>query len=83
MRRLEWGVLTVSELISPRLETLRDEPGPAAEREDRTKRPLLSLWRLLACWRCAGLELEAYRMGDDSVVVSCQIPKLLNDTYRR
>jgi len=52
--------------MSPRLVILRDDPGPAAEREERTKRPLLSLWRLLGCWRGAGLELEAYRIGDDS-----------------
>jgi hypothetical protein len=33
----------LSELISPRREILRDDPGPAAEREERTKSPLLSL----------------------------------------
>jgi hypothetical protein len=59
-------VLILSELMSPRLVILRDDPGPA-EREERTKRPLLSLCRLLVCWRGAGLELDAYRMGDDSV----------------
>ncbi len=59
-------MLILSELMSPRLVMLRDDPGPAAEREERTKRPLLSLWRLLDCWRGAGLELEAYRIGDDS-----------------
>lgn len=56
----------LSELISPRRDILSDEPGPAADREERTNRPLLSLCRLLVCWRGAGLELEAYRIGDDS-----------------
>jgi hypothetical protein len=53
--------------MSPRLETLRDDPGPT-EREERTKRPLLSLWSRDArsCRPAAGLELGAYRMGEDS-----------------
>lgn len=67
-------MLMPSELMSPRLDMLRDDPGPAAEREERTNRPLLSLCRLFVCWRGAGLELEAYLMGDDSS--SCQHPSL-------
>ena len=64
-----------SECMSPRLEALTVEaPGPV-DREDRTKRPLLLLGMSDRC--CAGplrppfnprvgLELEAYRIGDES-----------------
>lgn len=59
-----------SELISPRLELFIDDPGPA-ERDDRTKRPLLSLLISGSTDCCRGAsepltELEAYRIGDDS-----------------
>jgi hypothetical protein len=70
MRRLALGVFTLSELISPRLEILSADPGPA-DLEDRTKRALLSLrisgamddWRPPNAY--PGLEL-AYRIGEDS-----------------
>lgn len=70
IRRLARGVLMFSELISPRLELLIEEPGPR-DRDDRTKSPLLSLRRSgrTDCWRGASdplTELEAYRIGDDS-----------------
>ncbi len=69
MRRLARGVLILSELISPRLDMLTAEPGPAVL-EDRINNPLLSLLKsgCADCWREArpGLELDAYRIGDDS-----------------
>src|SRR5277367_6846687 len=63
IRRLLRGVTPLrSEWMSPRLELLRAELLRPVEREDRTKRPLLSLRRSVCGWSVspgAGLELEA------------------------
>ena len=60
----------LSELISPRLELLRAEPGPR-DRDARTNKPLLSLGMSgrADCWRPPfGLELGIYRIGEDSAL---------------
>ena len=60
----------LSELMSPRLELLRADPGPGVL-DERTNRPLLSLrisGRADCCRPPFGLELEAYRRGEDSVI---------------
>ena len=63
----------ISEWISPRLELLRlEEPGADAL-DDRTNSPLL-LVGTLGSWAAfnarVGLEEEAYRIGDESAIVS-------------
>ena len=60
--------------MSPLLELFRPEAPGAEDLEERTKRPLLLLG--MSDWRCAsplaarvGLELEAYRIGEESECV--------------
>lgn len=63
----------ISEWISPRLELLRlDEPGADAL-DDRTNSPLLLVgtWGSWAAFNArVGLDEEAYRIGDESALVS-------------
>ena len=63
----------ISEWISPRLELLRlEEPGADAL-DDRTNSPLLLVGTLGSCAAFnarVGLEEEAYRIGDESAIVS-------------
>lgn len=71
--RRRFGVLPkTSEWMSPRRDRFTPEvPGAAEDREDRTKRPLLLVgtsvcWAPLAPVARVGLELGAYRIGDES-----------------
>ena len=63
----------ISECISPRLELLRPEEPGADALDDRTNSPLL-LVGTLGSWAAfnarVGLEEDAYRIGDESAVVS-------------
>lgn len=63
----------ISECISPRLELLTPEDPGADALDDRTKSPLL-LVGTLGSWAAfnarVGLEEEAYRIGDESAIVS-------------
>lgn len=63
----------ISECISPRLELLTPEVPGADALDDRTNSPLL-LVGTLGSWAAfnarEGLEEEAYRMGDESAIVS-------------
>lgn len=72
IRLLARGVFRLSEVTSPLRELLTADPGPW-DREERTKRPLLSLGMLV--WGSLanvlpGLELASYLIGDESVIVS-------------
>lgn len=73
--RRRFGVLPkTSEWISPRRDRLTPEVPGAEDREERTNRPLLLVgksggWAPLGPVVRVGLELGAYRIGDESIEV--------------
>lgn len=63
----------MSECMSPRLELFRAEAPGAEALEDRTNSPLLLVGTSGSCAPFnarVGLEEDAYRMGDESMIVS-------------
>ena len=77
LRRRAGVALKTSEWMSPLLELLVPDAPGAADREERTKSPLLlvgaSMGRPLACVDLVGLELDWYASGDEPMRLSVRV----------